>query len=71
MIIEGLTLNEVNEAIRTILIGGQSYRIGTQTVTRADLQTLYSIQKDLENAQSGSSGGGIGRQTAVGIWSGR
>ena len=30
-------LTEVNQAIRTVLFGGQSYKIGSRELTRADL----------------------------------
>lgn len=40
-------LNEVNKAIYTILVGGQSYRIGSRELTRADLKTLYRMKNDL------------------------
>ena len=40
-------LKEVNNAISTILIGGQSYTIGRRTLTRADLGALRSLRSDL------------------------
>lgn len=30
-------LEQVNKAITTVLVGGQSYRIGSRQLTRADL----------------------------------
>lgn len=33
-------LDAVNQAIYSILAGGQSYRIGTRSLTRADLAEL-------------------------------
>ena len=41
-------LIEVNTAISKILIGGQEYKIGTRSLTRADLGTLLEMQKDLQ-----------------------
>lgn len=41
-------LNQVNTAISTILAGGQSYKIGSRSLTRADLNTLRAMQKELE-----------------------
>ena len=38
-----LLLSETEKAIRKILNGGQSYKIGTRSVTRADLSTLLSL----------------------------
>ena len=41
-------LGEVKTAIRKILIGGQSYQIGSRKLTRADLSTLRAMKKELE-----------------------
>lgn len=38
-------LEAVNKAIYTILVGGQSYKIGSRSLTRADLSELYAMQK--------------------------
>lgn len=40
-------LAEVEKAIYAICAGGQSYRIGSRQLTRADLSTLYKIKNDL------------------------
>lgn len=40
-------LEAVNAAIMNIAIGGQSYRIGTRSLTRADLKQLYAMKNDL------------------------
>lgn len=40
-------LAEVDNAIYAICVGGQSYRIGSRQLTRADLKTLYSIKNGL------------------------
>lgn len=40
-------LAAVDKAIYTIAIGGQSYKIGSRSLTRADLKTLYMIKNDL------------------------
>ena len=41
---EGITaaemLQQVNEAITNVLVGGQSYQIGSRKLTRADLSML-------------------------------
>lgn len=50
-------LKQVNEAIYTVLIGGQSYQIGSRKLTRADLSLLRQMQKELQaevNAESSS-----------------
>ncbi len=41
-------LNEVNQAIQSVLLGGQSYKIGSRSLTRADLALLRSMRDDLE-----------------------
>ena len=41
-------LNEVNQAIQSVLRGGQSYKIGSRSLTRADLALLRSMRDDLE-----------------------
>lgn len=38
---------EIDRAISSILRTGQSYKIGSRTLTRADLGTLRSMRKDL------------------------
>ena len=50
-------LAEVDHAIYTICVGGQSYRIGSRQLTRADLKTLYSIKNSLsEQITAGNQG---------------
>lgn len=51
-------LEEINKAINTILIGGQSYKIGTRSLTRADLATLIKERNRIE-AQIQGNGGGL------------
>ena len=65
-------LAEINTAINKILYGGQSYKIGSRSMTRADLATLYAMKKELESAVNAEAdGGGFGRGVAVGIFEGR
>lgn len=40
-------LDSVNAAIVAITVGGQSYKIGSRSLTRADLKQLYSMRNDL------------------------
>lgn len=50
-------LKEVNNAIFNVLVGGQSYKIGSRQLTRADLSMLREMKKELEaqiNAKSES-----------------
>ena len=59
-------LAEVRKAISTIHAGGQSYKIGSRSLTRADLQTLYARENELESKLAEEQGGGgIGRSAAA------
>jgi len=40
-------LAQVEEAIKAILQGGQSYKIGTRQLTRADLKQLEEMRRQL------------------------
>lgn len=55
--IEELTSKQVEEAIRAVLYGGQSYQIGSRSLTRANLSELYELRDKLkaEEAQEDSS----------------
>ncbi len=48
-------LKTLNEAIYKILMGGQSYKIGTRSLTRADLATLIAERDRLEAQIQGSN----------------
>lgn len=51
-------LQQVNDAITKVLIGGQSYQIGSRKLTRADLSMLRAMKKELQaevNAEGSSS----------------
>lgn len=41
-------LAEVNKAIQAVLLGGQSYKIGSRSLTRADLAALLAERDSLE-----------------------
>lgn len=47
-------LQILNDAIYKILMGGQSYKIGTRSLTRADLGTLITERNRLEAQIQGS-----------------
>ena len=40
-------LEQVDQAIQSILAGGQSYKIGSRSLTRADLSLLRQMRKEL------------------------
>ncbi len=47
-------LQVLNEAIYKILVGGQSYKIGTRSLTRADLNALIAERNRLETQIEGT-----------------
>lgn len=61
---------EVNNAISKILVGGQEYRIGTRSLTRADLGKLLEMQKDLQ-AQIVNGNRGLMDNTYLAVFEGR
>ena len=50
-------LEQVNQAIFNIAVGGQSYRLGSRQLNRADLKTLYDIKNDLMAQTAGGTPG--------------
>lgn len=50
-------LEQVNQAIVNITVGGQSYKIGSRQLNRADLKTLYDIKNDLTAQVAGDTPG--------------
>ena len=63
-------LEKVDEAIESILLGGQSYKIGSRQLNRADLTKLYDIKKDLQ-AQVAEGTQGLLDDCYVAIFDGR
>ena len=69
--ITGLTLDQVEEAITAIMEGGQSYKIGTRSLTRANLTELVSLRNQLKT-ESGSADADSGLPGAsIALFSGR
>lgn len=53
-------LCDIEDAIHAIMVTGQSYKIGTRSLTRADLAELRKMRIDLQNeiaAAEEASGG--------------
>lgn len=46
-------LSHVDAAIQNILVGGQSYRLGNRSLTRADLSILRQMRKELKAQAAG------------------
>lgn len=63
-------LEQVDAAINAILVGGQSYKIGSRQLNRADLAKLYEIQRDLQ-AQVNTGTPGLLDDTYVAMFDGR
>lgn len=61
-------LKEVNKAIRTVLIGGQSYKIGSRQLTRADLTELRAMRTELETEISTGNSGDLFDNTVVAVF---
>lgn len=65
-------LEQVNEAITAVLMGGQSYRIGSRSLTRGDLSELMSLRDKLTaEEESGSSDPQLLERTYVAFFDGR
>lgn len=64
-------LEEVNSAISKILAGGQSYTIGSRSLTRADLGELRAMRDDLESAIASGSSSMLLDRTCVAVFDGR
>ena len=72
---EGITAAEmrqqVNEAITNVLVGGQSYQIGSRKLTRADLSMLRTLKKELQAEVSAEGESSILDNTYVAMFDGR
>lgn len=64
-------LQQVNSAIMAIAVGGQSYKIGSRSLTRADLKQLYAIKNDLTAQLASENSGGLLDDCYVAIFDGR
>lgn len=64
-------LQKVNEAIVAIAVGGQSYKIGSRSLTRADLKQLYTIKNDLTAQLAAENSGSLLDDCYVAYFDGR
>ena len=64
-------LEEVNKAIYTVLAGGQSYKIGSRSLTRADLSLLYNMKNDLAAQVAAQEDSRLLDDTYVAVFEGR
>lgn len=64
-------LKEVETAIYKILVGGQSYKLGSKQLTRADLAELKEMQQRLQSEINAAGGGPLFDDTVVAVFNGR
>ena len=64
-------LESVNAAIYAVAVGGQSYKIGSLSLTRADLKQLYAIRNDLMAQEAAESSSGLLDDCYVAVFDGR
>ena len=66
-------LDGLNKAIYAITVGGQSYKIGSRSLTRADLKQLYAMKNDMEAqiAREKAGDNGLLGDCYVGVFDGR
>lgn len=64
-------LDSVNNAIIAITVGGQSYKIGSRQLTRADLKQLYAMKNDLQAQVAAENSGSLLDDCYVAIFDGR
>lgn len=64
-------LDSVNSAIVAITVGGQSYKIGSRSLTRADLKQLYSMRNDLMAQVASETSTGLLDDCYVAVFDGR
>lgn len=64
-------LSQVNQAIMNIMVGGQSYQIGSRKLTRADLSTLRTMKKELEAQVNAEGSSELLDNTYVAVFEGR
>ena len=64
-------LAEVYKAIYAVLVGGQSYTIGSRSLTRADLSLLKNMREELEGEINVDSASVLLDNTYVAVFQGR
>lgn len=64
-------LSQVKQAIMNIMVGGQSYQIGSRKLTRADLSTLRAMKKELEAQVNTEGSSELLDNTYVAVFEGR
>lgn len=67
----GARLAQVDAAIEAVLAGGQSYKLGSRSLTRADLSQLRALRKELAAQAEREDSGGLLPRTWVARFDGR
>ena len=66
-----MMLSEVETAITTVLVAGQSYKIVSRSLTRADLNLLIKMRNDLRTQLSQEGSNGLLDNTYLAVFEGR
>ncbi len=64
-------LVEVNKAIQSVLVGGQSYKIGSRSLSRAELGLLRAMRNDLQAQIAAEGDASLLSDTYVAVFDGR
>ena len=64
-------LSHVDAAIQTILVGGQSYKLGNRSLTRADLGLLRKMRNELAAQVAGEDDSCLMPGACVAFFEGR
>lgn len=64
-------LVHVDAAIQNILVGGQSYKLGSRSLTRADLSILRQMRNELLAQENADADGSLLPGTVAAFFEGR
>lgn len=64
-------LDSINAAIMAVTVGGQSYKIGSRALTRADLKQLYAMRNDLAAELAAENSTGLLDDCYIAVFDGR
>ena len=64
-------LAEIEKALTSVTLGGQSYTIGSRKLTRADYSALLARKKELQAEIAAGDGTNLWDDTFVGVFEGR
>lgn len=64
-------LSEVNKAIAAVAVGGQSYKIGSRSLTRANITELKKLRAELTGQIAEETDTRLFRNTSVAFFDGR